>query len=498
VGWIENALRGIERAGNRLPDPVTLFFVLIFVLMAVSVAASGLGVSAVNPATGETVTAQNLLSAEYIRRLFVEMPRTFASFPPLGMVLVTILGVGLAERSGLIAASLAALVRRAPRPLLSATVVFGGIMSSLAADAGYVVLIPLGGVVFAAAGRHPVAGVAAAFAGVSAGFSANLLLTSLDPLLAGITETSAQIIDADYRVPITANYYLMAGLVPAFTLVGALATDLLVEPRLGAYAGEVGADDIEPASAKGLIAAGATLAAIVAAVLAMTLPADGILRGEDGGLGPFYQSLVGLIAVGFALLGLAYGIAAGKIKSDRDAVQMSAASASDMGLYIVLAFAAAHFIALFAWSNLGVITAVAGANALQAVGFTGLPLMVAFVFVSAFLNLFIGSASAKWAIMSTIFVPLMMLLGISPEAAQAGFRIGDSVTNVLTPLMPYFPLVIVFAKRYLPEFGIGDLLAAMLPYSLGFLIVGVAMLIVWFVFGLPLGPGAGFAMPSAP
>ncbi|MEL7028441.1 MAG: AbgT family transporter, partial [Pseudomonadota bacterium] len=230
----------------------------------------------------------------------------------------------------------------------------------------------------------------------------------------------------------------------------------------------------------------------------MTLPEGAPLRGEDGSLTPFYRSLVGLIAVGFALLGLAYGIAAGKIKSDRDAVQMSAASASDMGLYILLAFAAAHFIALFSWSNLGVITAVAGANGLQAIGFTGLPLMIAFVFVSAFLNLFIGSASAKWAIMSTIFVPLMMLLGISPEAAQAGYRIGDSVTNVLTPLMPYFPLVIVFAKKYLPDFGIGDLIAAMLPYSFSFMLAGLGMLIVWFVFGLPLGPGASFAMPPAP
>ena len=498
MGVVERSLAAIERVGNRLPDPVTLFLILIGIVIVVSVVTAMLDVSATHPVTGATVSAINLLSADQLRRLFTEMPQTFADFPPLGTVLVVMLGVGVAEKSGLVAAALTAFVRRVPRRFLTAAVVFAGVMSSLAVDAGYVVLIPLGALVFYAAGRHPIAGLAAAFAGVSGGFSSNLVLTSLDPLLAGITQTAAHIVDPSYTVPVTANYYLMIALVPVFVVIGALITDRLIEPRLGAYDGkpddDVAADDTPADSGRGLKAAGWTLAAFIALVLVLVVPEGAALRAEDGSLTPFYSSLVALMALGFLAIGLAYGIAEKRITSDRDAVQMVSGSMADMGLYIVLAFVAAHFIALFNWSNLGVITAIAGAEGLKAIGFTGLPLVVSFVIIAAFINLFVGSASAKWALMSTIFVPLMMLLGYSPELTQAAYRIGDSVTNILTPLMPYFPLVIVFGRRYLPDFGIGTLVATMLPYSVAFGLAGIALLVVWVMFGIPLGPGVSLTV----
>ena len=499
MGMIERSLGAVERIGNRLPDPVTLFLILIAVVVVLSVITAWAGVAVIHPISGEQIAAINLLGAEQVRRLLTEMSQTFADFPPLGMVLVVMLGVGVAEKSGLVAAALTAFVRRVPRPALSAALVFAGIMSSLAADAGYVVLIPLGAVVFLAAGRHPIAGLAAAFAGVSGGFSANLVLTSLDPLLAGITQSAAQIVDPGYQVPITANYYLMITLVPVFVAVGALITDRLIEPRLGAYGEtpDVAMEEAEEGTGRrGLRAAGWTGLVFLIAVALLVVPAGAPLRGEDGGLDPFYRSLVAIMAIGFFLVGMAYGIAEKAIKSDKDAVQMTASSMSDMGLYIVLAFVAAHFIALFNWSNLGVITAILGAEGLKAIGFTGIPLAVSFVFVAAFINLFVGSASAKWAIMSTIFVPLMMLLGYSPELTQAAYRIGDSVTNILTPLLPYFPLVIVFGRRYVKDFGIGTLIATMLPYSVSFGIAGVALLITWMLLGLPLGPGVEILMPA--
>ena len=499
MGMIERSLGAVERVGNRLPDPVTLFLILIAIVIVLSVITAWAGVAVIHPISGDQIAAINLLSADQVRRILTEMSQTFADFPPLGMVLVVMLGVGVAEKSGLVAAALTAFVRRVPRPALSGALVFAGVMSSLAADAGYVVLIPLGAVVFYAAGRHPIAGLAAAFAGVSGGFSANLVLTSLDPLLAGISQSAAQIVDPAYQVPITANYYMMITLVPIFVAVGALITDRLIEPRLGSYdeTPEGVAEAAEDgAGQRGLRAAGWTGLLFLIAVALLVVPEGAPLRGEDGGLDPLYRSLVAIMALGFFLVGMAYGIAEKAIKSDRDAVQMTASSMSDMGLYIVLAFVAAHFIALFNWSNLGVITAILGAEGLKAIGFTGIPLAVSFVFVAAFINLFVGSASAKWAIMSTIFVPLMMLLGYSPELTQAAYRIGDSVTNILTPLMPYFPLVIVFGRRYVKDFGIGTLIATMLPYSVSFGLAGIALLITWMLLGLPLGPGVEILMPA--
>ncbi|MDW8137269.1 MAG: AbgT family transporter [Bacteroidota bacterium] len=487
-GW----LAWIERTGNALPDPVSLFLILIGLVVGLSALLASLGVEAKHPGTGEMIRAQNLLSAELIRRLLTEMPRTFAGFPPLGLVLVVMLGIGIADKTGLIAAALRGVLRRVPAKLLSAAVVFVGIMSSLAVDAGYVVVIPLGAFVFWAAGRHPLAGLAAAFAGVSGAFSANLFLTSLDPLLAGFTQSAAQLIDPRYTVRETANYYFIVALTPLLTLVGMAVTEWIVEPRLGPYRGQAEVAELSaalsPEERRGLRWAGLALLLVLALVGLLVLPPGAPLRGEDGSLAPFYGSIVAIMFFCFLIPGLAYGIATGRIRSDRDAVRMSAEAMSDMALYIVLAFAAAHFIAVFNWSNLGAILAIKGAELLKGLGLGQVPLLVGLILVTAFVNLFIGSASAKWALLAPIFVPMFMLLGFSPELVQMAYRVGDSATNIITPLLPYFPLILTFALRYERSAGIGTLIALMLPYSIAFLLAMTATLALWVFLGIPPGP----------
>ena len=493
---VMRALDAVERAGNRLPDPVVLFLWLCAIVVGTSIVASWTGAQGVHPGTGETVRAVNLLSADTVRRFLTEMPETFTGFPPLGTVLVVMIGIGLAERTGHIAAALGGLVRRVPDPLLSTAVVFAGLTSSIASDAGYVILIPLGAAVFAAAGRHPIAGLAAAFAGVSGGYGSNLLITSLDPLLAGITETAARVIDPSYQVLATANYFVMAAMVPLFTLLGTFITDRVVEPRLGPWQAADPADmpslETSDLERRGLRRAGWTALAIVGAIVALAAPTGAVLRDPaTGSLEPFYESLVALIALSFAILGLVYGFATGRLTGEKDAVAAAAESMRGMAMYILLAFVAAHFIALFNWSNLGVLTAIGGAEVLKATGLGGVPLMLAMVLVSAFLNLIIGSASAKWAIMATVFVPMFMLVGITPEATQAAYRVGDAVTNIITPTLPYFPLILVAGQRYVPGFSVGSLIAAMLPYSIAFMAGGTALLLGWIALDLPLGPGGG-------
>jgi aminobenzoyl-glutamate transport protein len=492
----DRALDYIERTGNALPDPVTIFFIFIGLVMVASWIAATADISVVHPGTDETITADNLFADDNIRRLFTDMAETFADFPPLGLVLVVMLGIGVADKTGLIGTALKSFVTSVPDTLLSAALVFAGIMSSLAVDAGYVVVIPLGAVLFYGVDRHPLAGLGAAFAGVSAGFSANLAMTSLDPLLASFTEPAAQLIAEDYSVPITANYWLMVALTPVFVVLGAYITDRIVEPYLGEYEAPEDFDEEDTESSeltdeehRGLKWAGVvTLLAIVGVVL-LAVP-EGAPLAESEAL---YESIVALMVFLFFLPGLTYGIIVGEIEDDSDVADMMADSMADMGAYIVLAFAAAHFIAMFEWSNLGSIIAISGADLLQSVGFTGLPLLISFIFVSALINLFVGSASAKWAIMAPVFVPMLMLAGepgYSPETVQAAYRIGDSFTNILTPLLPYFPLVIIFAQRYDEDAGIGSIIALMMPYSVGFGIVSTIVFLIWVFLGLPLGPGA--------
>ena len=502
-------LAWVERTGNKLPDPVFIFFYLILILVVISVIVALLGGSATlseqvlggmpdsqkarfSIGADGVIPAISLLSAENISRLWVEMPKTFTHFHPLGYVLVVMLGAGVAERSGLFASAMKNAVRSAPVFLLTPVVAFVAMVGNHAADAAYVVLIPLAGVLFASAGRHPLAGIAAAFAGVSGGFSANIAPGQLDALLYGITEEAGEILVAGYDANIAGNTFFIIALLVIYLPLIWFVTDKIIEPRLGkwvadgenaSYADENKALTSE--QRKGLRWAGLAVIGVVILWAAMTFgpgtplineaacPADLAKAGECSPIanyGNFFRSLVAGFLVLFLAAGWAYGKAAGTIKDHRDLVNMMSEAMKDMGYYLVLAFAAAHFVAMFNWSNLGLISAVHGANAIEA---SGLPLPILLgliVLFSALINLFVGSASAKWALLAPVMVPMLMLLGISPDGATAVYRVGDGATNIITPLMVYFPLILVFAQRWKKDFGLGSLTAMMLPYSIWMLI----------------------------
>lgn len=501
-GFVMRALDGIERVGNKLPHPVTLFAIFALLVIVASGIFSSLGVQVDDPLNeGEVLQVKNLFSSEGIAYIFESAVTNFTSFAPLGTVLVTMIGIGIAERSGLISAALRGMVTSVPKQLMTAALVFGGIMSSMAADAGYVVLTPLGAVLFAGLGRHPLAGLAAAFAGVSAGFSANLLLTSLDPLLGSLTQEAAATVNPEYAAGMNymMNYYFMIASVFVLTIVGTFVTDKIVEPRLGeykgAYKGDV--DYLKPEEKKGLWSALFAFIATIAVLALLVVPSWGPLRGDGSFLeAPFFHTLVPVILIMFFIPGLVYGMITKSIKNDKDVANQMSDTMATMGAYIVLAFVAGQFVAYFNETNLGLVLAVNGAELIQGIGFDSsnrfmsIILILVFMIVAGFINLFIGSASAKWAIMAPVFVPMMMGLGYSPELTQLAYRLADSTTNVISPLMPYFAIVIAFAQKYDKKVGIGTLISTMIPYSVFFSIVWVIMLIVWILTGLPIGPNA--------
>jgi aminobenzoyl-glutamate transport protein len=498
-------LGAIERAGNILPHPATLFVILAVLVLFLSAIAAWSGVSVIHPGTKEVVRAESLLTIKGLHRILTSLVTNFTGFAPLGTVLVAMLGIAVAEGSGLISAALRAVVLSAPRRLLTFIVVLAGVMSHMASDVGYVLVIPLGAMVFLAVGRHPLAGLAAAFAGVSGGFSANLLLGPTDPLLAGLTQEAARILDKAYVVSPAANYYFMATSAVMIAMAGTWITERVIVPRLGAYTGEEKPEELKELSAnerRGLRYALVAVLLLVGVILWGLVPSGGFLRDPqtDGVLrSPFLTGIVAVIFLGGAFVGLAYGIGAHTIRNDSDVMKAMEKAMATMSLYLVLAFFAAQFVAFFNWTHLGVITAVKGAEVLRSSGIGGIPLIVSFVIITVLLDLVLGSASAKWAVMAPVFVPMFMLLGYSPELTQAGYRIGDSVANIITPLMSYFPLVVAFAQKYDKRAGIGTVMATMLPYSVTFFFLWTLLLIVWYLFGLPLGPGAGiYYVPAAP
>ncbi|MFC3211827.1 AbgT family transporter [Planomicrobium okeanokoites] len=496
-GFFQKFLDGIEFAGNKLPHPVTLFALLALLVLVLSAIISSFGISVEHPGQeGEMVEVKNLLNAEGIQYIFTSMVDNFIGFAPLGVVLATMLGIGIAERTGLISAMLRGFVLSVPRFLITAGLVFAGIMSSVASDAGYVVLPPLGAVIFAALGRHPLAGLAAAFAGVSGGFSANLLLSATDPMLGELTIAAAAIIDPAYAegMNIAMNYYFIIASVFVLTLAGAFVTEKIIEPRLGEYKGEF-REELTGLSAeekKGMLWAAISFLIAAAAFAMLIVPENGALRAEDGGIvqSPFMSSLVPIITILFFIPGLFYGIATKNIKNDKDVASHLTDTMASMGMFIVLAFTAGQFVAYFAESNMGMVIGVYGAEFLQGANLTGIPLILGFIFITGVINLFIGSASAKWAMMAPVFVPIMMQLGYSPELTQMAYRIADSSTNIISPLMTYFAIIIAFAQKYDKKMGIGTLISVMFPYSIIFLIVWSIMLIVWMMLGLDLGPGS--------
>ncbi|WP_033543481.1 AbgT family transporter [Planococcus sp. CAU13] len=496
-GLFQKFLDGVEFIGNKLPHPVTLFALLALIVLVLSAVISGFGISVEHPGQeGEMVEVKNLLNAEGIQYIFTSMVANFIGFAPLGVVLATMLGIGIAERTGLISAMLRGFVLSVPKFLITAGLVFAGIMSSVASDAGYVVLPPLGAVIFAALGRHPLAGLAAAFAGVSGGFSANLLLSATDPMLGNLTIAAASIIDPIYAegMNVAMNYYFIIASVFVLTAVGAFVTEKIVEPRLGEYKGEFreSLTGLTKEEKKGMLWAAVSFVITAIAFAMLIVPESGALRAEDGGViqSPFMSSLVPIILILFFVPGLFYGIATKNIRSDKDVANHLTDTMASMGMFIVLAFTAGQFVAYFAESNMGLVIGVYGAEFLESVNLTGIPLILGFIGITAIINLFIGSASAKWAMMAPVFIPIMMKLGYSPELTQMAYRIADSSTNIISPLMTYFAIIIAFAQKYDKKMGIGTLISVMLPYSIIFLIVWAIMLIVWMLLGFDLGPGS--------
>lgn len=495
---IDRFLNVVEKAGNLLPHPATLFFVLTVLVVLLSALFSAWGIAVVHPKTGETVTAVNLLSIDGLHRIMAGLVSNFTSFAPLGTVLVALIGIGVAEHSGLIGACLRIVVLNAPRVLLTPIVVFAGVMSNMASEIGYVLLVPLAGLLYIAAGRHPILGMAAAFAGVSGGYSANLLLGTIDPLLSGLSTEAARIVDPNYSVSPAANLYFMQASTPLITLLGWFVTERIIAPRFpdGDYRrGDERIEALSEAEKRGLTYAGITTLVVIALLLLATVPAEGWLRiqGEKDvlkSLAPMLNGIVALIFFCGAVIGIAYGVGAGTIKSDADVIKGMSKSMETLGAYLVLVFFAAQFVALFNWTQIGLILAVEGAELLKSIGLPKIPLMVSFILLTATVNLAMGSASAKWALMAPVFVPMFMLLGYSPEITQTAYRVGDSVTNIISPMMSYFALIIAFMQRYEPKAGIGTVIATMIPYSIVFFCGWTGLFILWVVLGLPLGPGA--------
>ncbi len=509
---LDRILNLIERGGNALPHPATLFALLALLVLVASAIAAQTGVSVTHPTTGEIVRPVNLLSVDGLHRILTGLVRNFTGFAPLGTVLVALIGIGVAEHSGLIGAALRRLVLASPRVLLTPILVFAGVMSNMASEIGYVVLVPMAGLIFRAAGRHPIVGMAAAFAGVSGGYSANLMIGTIDPLLSGLSQEAAQLIDPEYTVSPLANWYFMAISTPVITLLGWLVTEKVTARRFPdrAHAAAEGDDQYTRALDAGerrglrwaLIATVVlTLVVVWSALPFDTIPGAGFLRNpKNGDLldSPLLHGVVAIIFLFGVVTGVAYGVGAGTIKSDSDVVKGMSASMSTLGTYLVLVFFAAQFVAFFGWSQLGLILAMKGASALQALDLPAVPLFILFILFTATLNLFMGSASAKWALMAPVFVPMFMLLGYSPELTQTAYRIGDSVTNIVSPMMTYFALIIAFFQRYEPRSGLGTLVAVMLPYSMVFLIGWTLVFALWTGFELPIGPDSPLEYVPAP
>lgn len=496
---LENFLDIVEKVGNKLPDPVTLFVILCFSTLLLSYVARGIEV--VNPANGKSIEVVNLLSKTNLRKIVMEYVPEFQSFPPLGMVVIVTLGAGVAEKSGLLAAAMETSITKVPKGLITAAVILISILADGAGDSGFVLLPPLAAATFLSIGRHPLVGMFAAYAAVNAGFSANLIVNMTDVLVASFTIPAAKIVDSSYNGTPAMNIYFMIVSTIVLTILGVYITEKIIAPRFEKdknkfnknKAQKTKLNYTEKRALKWSIISVLVIASIV---IALCIGDDAFFRDPKSGSliaweSPLMQGLIPIITVMFLIPGLIYGKMTGKIKSDKDAVNMMGEAMKDMSSFLVIACFASLFIALFNWSNLGIVLAVKGTNLLKNSGLPGILIIVGFIILEALINILIGSASAKWAIMAPIFVPMLMFIGYSPAVTQMAFRIGDSITNPISPLGAYFPMMLVLMKKYDKEAGMGTIISSMLPYSVLFGIVWTALLILFIALNIPLGPGDG-------
>ena len=505
--FVARILNWVERVGNKLPDPAMLFALLLALVWVLSWLLSNFQFAAINPATGEAIQIQNLLAGDEIARFLATMVTTFTSFAPLGVVLVAMLGVGVAEHSGFINVGLKLMLRVTPQSLLTPMLILVAIISHTAVDAGYVLVIPLGGVIFYAAGRHPVAGIAAAFAGVSGGFSANFIPSAIDPLLQSFTQSAARIVDPAIQLNPLNNWFFTSASCLVIVLLGWFLTDRVIEPRLKDVPVDGDEDEMPimdsptPKDIRAFwIAVGVMVAGIIVLILSL-LPATSPLRTETGELtsfsAPIMQAIVPLIFLLFLVPGTVFGLISGRFKNTRDLVAAMTRSMEGMAYYIVIVFFIALFVAAFGRSQIGTLLSVEGGTLLASMQLPGPVTLIGLIFLVGTVNLLVGSASSKWALLSPIFVPMLMQIGFSPDLTQAAYRVGDSTTNIITPLMPYFPLVVVYCQRYVKSTGIGTLTSIMLPYSVTFIICWSLFLIGYWMLGIPLGLQSSYDYPPA-
>lgn len=504
-GFVYRTLAWVERVGNKLPDPAMLFVIALLIVWVVSWLLAGYEFSVPALDGARSLAVQNQMTGSALASFLSGMVTTFTGFAPLGVVLVALLGVGVAEHTGFINAGLKGLIGITPKSLLSPMLLLVAIVSHTAADAGYVLVIPLGGIIFYAAGRHPLAGIACAFAGVSGGFSANFIPSGIDPLLQGFTQSAAQILDPVREVNPLCNWLFTSISSVLVIAVGWFITDKIIEPRLAGT--KLDGDEVEAAQMHDLSAQErkGLWAGIAAMVLGLVLlvvwvwPEDSPLRSADGSItsfsAPIMQSIVPLIFLLFLIPGTVYGYVAKTTKDHRDLIQGMSKTMSTMGYYLVMIFFCAQFTSAFGKSNLGALLAVKGADFLKALGLPGTVTIVGIILLSALVNLLVGSASGKWALLAPIFVPILMQVGLSPELTQAAYRVGDSTTNIITPLMPYFPLVVAFGQRWVKNTGIGTITSLMLPYSITLLITWTIFLVIYWMIGVPLGLQASYVYP---
>ncbi len=492
----------VERVGNKLPDPAMLFVGLLVIVWLLSWLLSYVTFNVVDPRSGEALIVNNLLSGSALTEFLSVMVTNFSHFHPVGVVLVAMLGIGVAEATGFINSGLRALLNITSDRFLTPMVIMVGIASHTAADAGYVLVIPLGGVIFYAAGRHPLAGISAAFAGVSGGFSASFLPSSIDPLLQGLSQAGARILDPTIELNPLNNYFFTTASSLLIIGVGWYVTSKIIEPRLRDT--EIDGDaqdlpemhDLQESERKGLRWSLIAMLLGVVVLVATALPDNSAWRDTSGNISsfqaPLMRSIVSLIFLLFLIPGVVYGIVAGTVNSSKDIIFAMTKSMHSMAYYLVIMFFIAQFVYAFGQSNLGVLLALQGAAFLKAMAMPAAITIVGIIALTAVVNIFVGSASGKWGLLAPIFIPMLMSLGISPDLTQAAYRVGDSSTNIITPLMPYFPLVVVYCQRYVKGTGIGTLTALMLPYSLSFLALWTLFLLTYYAIGLPLGIQASY------
>jgi aminobenzoyl-glutamate transport protein len=478
----------IEKVANKLPDPFFLFLILALSILVISSILSSLGTSVIHPVSLENIKIINLLTKAGFQDILTKMVDNFINFPPLGVVLAAMIGIGLAEQSGFFSAALKHTILRFPSYLMVPAIAFISVNSSLISDAGIVVIPPLSGLIFHAAGRNPIAGILLSFTAVVGGYSANLSVTALDPLLSELTQNAAKEIDSNYEVYATANYYFMVFSVFLVTALSTFINNKIVEPRLGKIESDDGQAFDTDTGNKALWFSYLFILFCIILVVVLALTESSIFRDSDGSLKILYKSIIPLIIIIFGGSGVIYGFLSGGVRRLKDLVDLMTKSMNQMGVYLLLAFAAGQFIAYFDWSNLGIVIAIKGANLIQSFGLEGLPIIGIFLVFSLILNLFMASASAKWTIIAPVFVPMLMILGWSPEITQLVYRIADSSTNMITPLLPYFPLIIIFTKKYDKDITIGKLISSLLPYSIAFIIIWSLVLFLWIALEIPIGP----------